>query len=326
MEARRYKVIDIIGAGSLGLLFAGRLSASGATVRLWTRTLEQAHIIAREGITVLDKEGQVAVHVSGDQLKVAPLADWQRLNSQTSARWIMFLTKQGAIEEVLEQIQPVAQTETGTGIICLQNGIGHIERIRQTWPKAVVYPAVTTEAAKKQGAASIVHAGSGVTEIGYSEEVEGEHNTDFKQYVLNRLLAAGFDVCLSKEIEKGIYRKLLINAVINPLTAVWRVRNGELLSEPVRIHMMRKLYDEGIQVYEAHGIRWESAWWDQIMDVCRATAENHSSMLADVLAHSMTEVASINGQLVQMAKRAGISAPTHEVLWQLIEGMRLKEG
>lgn len=190
----------------------------------------------------------------------------------------------------------------------------------------MVYPAVTTEGAKRQGVASIVHAGSGVTEIGCSEEGEESKNNNFNQCVLNRLLAAGFDACLSKEIENGMYRKLLINAVINPLTAVWRVRNGELLSHPIRIHMMRRLYDEGIQVYEAHGIHWENAWWEQIINVCRSTAENHSSMLADVLAQSMTEVASINGQLVQMADQAGVTAPTHEVLWQLIEGMRLKEG
>jgi 2-dehydropantoate 2-reductase len=236
------------------------------------------------------------------------------------------MTKQGAIEEVLEQIQPAAQMDRDIGIVCLQNGIGHIERIRKAWPKAVVCPAVTTEGAKRQGVASIVHAGSGVTEIGSSEEGEEAKNNNFNQCVLNRLLAAGFDACLSKEIENGMYRKLLINAVINPLTAVWRVRNGELLSHPIRIHMMRRLYDEGIQVYEAHGIHWENAWWEQIINVCRSTAENHSSMLADVLAQSMTEVASINGQLVQMADQAGVTAPTHEVLWQLIEGMRLKEG
>lgn len=92
-------MIDIIGAGSLGLLFAGRLSASGTKVRLWTRTLEQARVITHEGITVFDKEGQVAVHMSGDKLKVAPLADWQRLNSQAPARWIMLMTKQGRLRK-----------------------------------------------------------------------------------------------------------------------------------------------------------------------------------------------------------------------------------
>ncbi|KJD43492.1 ketopantoate reductase family protein [Paenibacillus terrae] len=320
-------MIDIIGAGSLGLLFAGRLAASGTKVRLWTRTLEQARIIACEGITVLEKEGHVAVHVAGgDELKAAPLADWKRLNSQVPARWILIMTKQGAIGEVLDQIKSAANTESDIGIVCLQNGIGHIERIRQAYPEAVVYPAVTTEGAKRMGVASVVHAGLGATEIGCPDVLEEKQVGSFEQYVLNRLLTAGFDVCLSKEIENGIYRKLLINAVINPLTAIWRIPNGELLSDPGRIHMMHKLYEEGIQVYEANGIRWDSAWWDQIMKVCRATAENQSSMLADVLAHSMTEVASINGQLVQMAEQAGVTAPTHAVLWQLIEGMRLKEG
>lgn len=319
-------MIDIIGAGSLGLLFAGRLAATGTDVRLWTRTLEQARTIACDGITVFDKEGEIAVHVSGDTFKVAPLADWQRLNSHAAAQWIFLMTKQGAIREVLEQILPVANTARKPEMVCFQNGIGHIERIRQVWPEGVLYPAVTTEGAKRQGTASIVHAGAGVTEIGWSEEQAKAQAGNFEECVLNRLLAAGFDVCLSKEIEYGMYRKLLINAVINPLTAIWRIRNGELLSDPVRLHMMRRLFDEGIQVYEAHGIRWDSGWWEQIMNVCRATADNHSSMLADVLAQSTTEVASINGQLVQMAERAGITAPTHKVLWQLIEGMRLKEG
>ncbi|MFC7559760.1 2-dehydropantoate 2-reductase N-terminal domain-containing protein [Paenibacillus farraposensis] len=81
-------MIDIIGAGSLGLLFAGRLAATGTDVRLWTRTLEQARTIACDGITVFDKEGEIAVHVSGDTFKVAPLADWQRLNSHAPAQWI----------------------------------------------------------------------------------------------------------------------------------------------------------------------------------------------------------------------------------------------
>ncbi|WP_342414893.1 2-dehydropantoate 2-reductase [Paenibacillus sp. FSL R10-2782] len=319
-------MIDIIGAGSLGLLFAGRLAASGTKVRLWTRTLEQARVIACEGITVLEKEGHIAIRVPGDALKAAPLADWQRLNSQDPARWILIMTKQGAIGEVLEQIKSAANTESDIGIVCLQNGIGHIERIRQAFPEAMLHPAVTTEGAKRKGVASVVHAGLGFTEIGYPDELEELQVVSFEQNVLNPLLTAGFDVCLSKEIENGIYRKLLINAVINPLTAIWRIPNGELLSDPGRIHMMRKLYEEGIQVYEALDIRWDSAWWDHIMKVCRVTADNQSSMLADVLAQSMTEVASINGQLVQMAEQAGVAAPTHAVLWQLIEGMRLKEG
>jgi 2-dehydropantoate 2-reductase len=280
---------------------------------------------ACEGITVFEKNGET-VHVPGSALEVAPLGDWKVLNSHVPARWILLMTKQGAIGEVLERIKPAGNMGRDMGVVCLQNGIGHIERIRQACPGAVVYPAVTTEGAKRQGVASVVHAGSGVTEIGWLDELEEAQAGNFKECVLNRLLAAGFDACLSEEIENGMYRKLLMNAVINPLTAIWRVRNGELLSDPGRIHIMRKLYEEGIRVYDANAIPWDSAWWDQIMNVCQTTAENHSSMLADVLAQSTTEVASINGQLVQMAERAGISAPTHAVLWQLIEGMRPKEG
>ena len=64
-------------------------------------------------------------------------------------------------------------------------------------------------------------------------------------------------------MDEMIYRKLLINAVINPLTALWRILM-ELLTSPERVRLMKQLYNEGIAVYEAAGISYGSGLWEWI--------------------------------------------------------------
>ncbi|MNW61855.1 2-dehydropantoate 2-reductase [compost metagenome] len=142
-------------------------------------------------------------------------------------------------------------------------------------------------------------------------------------FTLSRLLEqAGFDCTVSNEIDKLIYRKLLINAVINPLTALWRIPNGELITKEERKRLMRQLYEEVLLVYSERGICLDQDMWDHLILVCRSTATNTSSMLADVLAGRGTEVGSINGHIVRMAQKSGLTAPTHELLLHLIEGMQ----
>ncbi|MFD1904841.1 ketopantoate reductase C-terminal domain-containing protein [Paenibacillus rhizoplanae] len=107
-----------------------------------------------------------------------------------------------------------------------------------------------------------------------------------------------------------IYRKLLINAVINPLTAIWRVQNGELLASPERVHIMKELYTEAIGIFEACGITLEQGAWEAILEVCRATSGNTSSMLADVLAARETEIRWINGSIVNMGLQQDVRGAT----------------
>jgi 2-dehydropantoate 2-reductase len=67
----------------------------------------------------------------------------------------------------------------------------------------------------------------------------------------------------------------------------------------------------------------ESAW-DELVEVCRRTAINRSSMLQDVESGRETEIEAINGSLVRLARRHGILAPLNETMADLIRGMRLQ--
>lgn len=314
-------IIDVVGSGSLGLLYGGKLQDAGNEVRFWTRTAEQANKLSVEGFKVNEREE--TIQISSDQIQVKPITELTRVWEHSPGDWLLLMVKQTAIQDVIHEI---ASLKTRVlNIACFQNGVGHLNVVQSHMPHSNIYSVITTEGAKRQHD-GVIRAGIGETWLGKSSDIRSSSLMPMDQNESIRLQGllqqAGFGCTVSNEIDKLIYRKLLINAVINPLTAIWRIPNGELITREERIMFMRQLYDEAWAVYEASGIPVDGDVWDQILSVCRSTASNTSSMLSDVLHGQQTEVQSINGQIVSMACRCGLSAPTHEVLLHLIEGMQ----
>ncbi len=321
---RRGVKIDIIGAGSLGLLLAGKLIGAGAEVRLWCRSDEQSRALEENGITISYEDGQPPVFLPPDKFKSASVNTFAEVYLHDPGDWMAIMVKQNALHNEFPQILlPLKQSKIQA--VCFQNGYGHLELLQELLPQAAVWAAVTTEAAKRKTLTEVVHAGRGEICIGKVGDSNTTHGPSSLISFIETLTAAGFSASMSKEVDTMIYRKLLINAVINPLTAIWRVPNGELLAAEQRIHLMKELYEEAIAVYEACGIALESNAWEGIMEVCRATAGNISSMLADVLSSRATEIRWINGSIVDMAERSGIDAPQHRWICRMVEGMLVRE-
>jgi 2-dehydropantoate 2-reductase len=318
--------IDIIGAGSLGLLLAGRLLASGNKVRLWCRGTEQCGQLEDKGLTVSYEDDRDPISISGERFTSAPIEGFADTYLHEPSDWIMVTVKQNILHHVLpEFLSPLNKEQVH--IICFQNGIGHMEMLRDLLPKASLYAAVTTEAAKRKSLTEVIHAGAGEVWIGEWSLGNGQAHslhTDLQaNNLLEVLIMAGFSAFLSNEVGTMIYRKLLINAVINPLTAIWRIPNGELLASEGRLQLMTELFREATLVYDACGVTYDHDAWDNILGVCRMTAGNTSSMLADVLASRTTEIHWINGSLVEMAERTGTQVPLHRLICQLVEGMKV---
>lgn len=312
--------VDIIGAGSLGLLLAGKLIQSGTKVKLWCRNEVQSSALAQKGLTVSFEDGQAQIQLPGDTFEAAPVSQFSGTYLRDPGDWIVVTLKQNAFHSALPALlEPLKNQKLH--VVCFQNGYGHLEFLQAILPEASIWAAVTTEAAKRKTLTEVVHAGKGETKIGaYQHQDESAANS-----LITVLSAAGFVVSVSKEVDTLIYRKLLINAVINPLTAIWRIPNGELPASEERVQLMKELYSEAMRVYAACGITFEENMWETILEVCRATSRNISSMLADVLNWQATEIRWINGSIVAMAEHNGIEVPLHRLVCNLVEGMKLKE-
>jgi ketopantoate reductase len=87
---------------------------------------------------------------------------------------------------------------------------------------------------------------------------------------------------ITDAIEGAVWGKALANAAVNPLTALWRVPIGQLLTTPERRALLSALVDEAVAVAVAHGIKLP---FDDPLarteKMCQANAAAHSSMHQD---------------------------------------------
>jgi 2-dehydropantoate 2-reductase len=136
------------------------------------------------------------------------------------------------------------------------------------------------------------------------------------------LKTANFQVDVVDDAQSLIWGKLVINATINPLTAILRIPNGKLLELPSAREMMGSLALETAHVAQAEGIHLPFP--DPLTaaeDVARHTAANHSSMLQDVLRGAPTEIDAICGRVVEAGIKHGIDTPVNWACWKLVKAI-----
>jgi 2-dehydropantoate 2-reductase len=136
------------------------------------------------------------------------------------------------------------------------------------------------------------------------------------------LAAAGFEVRIAPGVTALLWGKLVVNAAINPLTALLRVPNGALLERPTTRALLAETASEAAAVAAAQNVTLP--YPDpvaMVTSVAQRTAANRSSMLQDVLRGAPTEIDAINGAVVRTAEQLGVPAPINRVLWQLVDGL-----
>ncbi|OPA78447.1 hypothetical protein BVG16_11255 [Paenibacillus selenitireducens] len=308
--------IHIVGAGSLGLLFGSKLAQVGANVTIYTRTSSQAVELQDQGLSLITEMNLVTEKTSAVKIRV-----WDEIEDSYCIEenaWILLTMKQKDLTDAFARKLQHVLGETGR-VCCFQNGVGHVQFLEQYLQPQQIYTAITTEAARRDEGAVVRHTGQGETRIGRM----GGHAeaSEHEIHLINWLQRAGFKAFMSKNIDMDVYRKLLINAVINPLTAIMRIKNGQLLETSERVQCMRWLYEETMFIYRAHNIPVEQNLWEQVNQVCRSTSANTSSMLKDILNGTESEIKWINGSLLRMADDLGIDAPVNRMVYTLVKAM-----
>jgi 2-dehydropantoate 2-reductase len=202
------------------------------------------------------------------------------------------------IEQVHELIEPW-QT-----LVLLHNGMGTIEQIQKRLPQVNLVAATTTYGAFKPTTDQLALKGKGETHLGWIQHNNG--NQSEIEDLLSSLLPPSI---WHKDIRFALWRKLAINAAINPLTALYDIQNGELVKDQYQ-QQINALCDETTNIMGHLGFILES---DELLNavnhVIRQTSKNYSSMNRDIKAKRTTEIAFINGYIVDQASRLGLSSP-----------------
>lgn len=228
---------------------------------------------------------------------------------------LLVTTKSNQVLQALEEVSP--RLSASTKIVLLHNGMGTLEPAQQLFTPEQIYCGVTTEGAYQQQPANneatesskqLVYAGQGSTEIGQIGQAVAPG-------WVQPLLDSSLGFSWQSSIEVVLWRKLLINCAINPLTAIHNCRNGELLRNPTLNAKLHLLVAELTQVANAIGHKQlANNLIEIVQQVLTLTQDNFASMQQDLHHHRATEIAYINGYLCEQAKLHGIATPLNEEL------------
>ncbi len=326
-----------MGAGALGLLFGSYFKLAFQTSEdlliYITRTKAQATELNHQGWELLDIEGHSSHFQSGikgvsiseleainEADKHHPLLAKQNNQNQLLAEsdLVLVTVKHPQLEAVLTWIKETIPIKAP--IILLMNGLEQIEKGSDICPQHALYFGMTTCGATKKGSRQVMEKGRNITSTGSLTGNQNHHVSLFA----SRLTKAGFPFTYTDQIESLLWRKCLINACINPLTALLRVQNGSLISNQWQFKMLNQLCDEAellidkltIKVFEQR-----TELRQEIINVCRNTSTNQSSMLQDVLLGQTTEIEAITGFILVKAKQLNVQMPSHSFLYAAIKAL-----
>ena len=140
------------------------------------------------------------------------------------------------------------------------------------------------------------------------------------------LQEAGLNPVWSSEINKEIWRKLMVNVAINPICAIAGIRNGGLLEIPELWAQSLEAMREAESVARASGVELEAIdIEDYLKKVVTATSENRVSMLQDLMAGRRTEIDVICGAVISKGEECGIPTPRNEILLALVKGIEMSQ-
>jgi 2-dehydropantoate 2-reductase len=226
-------------------------------------------------------------------------------------------------------------------VLTLQNGVGNREEIEQTISekgyKNRVWQGVTSNGAAMDGAGTVRHTGSGLTylaspslpcDVGFNSDIANLEPSTAEEYRALQALGAIFNDAgisseLSYDVDSLVWSKVVVNAAINPLSAVLGVPNGYLVKDDYSKNLMKKIIVEGMDVCKAKGIKLPygedtEEGFKYVANIAEQTSANYSSMLVDVIRGQPTEVKSINGVIVKEGERLDVNVAYNKMIMEMV--------
>jgi len=291
-------MISILGAGAIGQLLAHKLTDASV----------ECQLIVSDSDKYDSPDWQfrdLNQRVSSKQLQSS--AHGSRQQHSSTLDIVFVCVKAPQLKSALESIKH--RLHSKSQLVLFQNGMGHEQVALHYVTGQNIFFASNTHGAYRESQQSLVYAGLGSIKLGALEQQPIPN-------WLKQLMEANTELMLEwqNNIHPVLWKKLFINAIINPLTAIHRCKNGELLNKEHKTQLLA-LINESRQFAETMKFDFAEDLKTIILNVIEQTADNYSSMYQDVMAERMTEINAINGYLLDQIRAKVFHAPHHWDLW-----------
>lgn len=295
--------IAIVGPGALGRLLAWTVLQAGHQPFLLCRREEQAVPFKQDGLLFTNLQATQTRH------DVEASSDPTLLDAVDGLIVTVKSYDTSTVAGLLRSVR--------APVLSIQNGLGNAEALLERVPADQLTVGVTTYGATADGPTGVLWKGRGRTLLGQWASDAPDRGAAFWHDLLG---AGGHEVEVSPAIRSEVWRKAMINIGINPFTALLRVPNGELLQQASLLSTIRETVEEAEAVARAEGIPLQNSF-ERVLEVCRLTAANKSSMLQDVLAGRKTEIDALCGTIVASGAKHRIATPRNALLSSLVSSL-----
>jgi len=285
--------VGIIGLGSIGGVVAGLLRAVDRhdVVACVRRPIERLVVERAEGAI------DVSMRALTDPAQAKP-RDWVLLctkayDTASSAPWLARLCG------------------PNTRVAVLQNGIGHADRLAPLIGTATVVPTIVYYNGERLAPDRVRFRRAGEYDFAVSDDSDGRAFAEL-------LDGTSLTVLRSPHFNTLAWRKLLINAVANPITALTLQRQAVFRREDVKA-LCLAILDEAATIGRADGARLAADEAEQVLaTLLTYPADAGTSMYFDRLAKRPFEVEALTGAIVAAGERHHMATPLNRMLLTLL--------
>ena len=288
--------IFVLGAGAIGSLYGAKLAAGNDV----TLVGQPDHVRA------INENG---LRIEGIEPQTVRLRAVTRIENIRPNALVLLTTK---IPASVDALQPIAGlVRDDTTIVALQNGLNSDEiartAIRQ---QAVVLRGITQFGAIFERPGAIRYMVKGYTLL------EKHERSERIAAVLN---AAGLDCRITGDIKSEVWRKLIFNCVVNPVTTIVGCKVGGIV-DPRLDNLKQSIIAECLAVARAEGVPVKGDLLSEVNSVY-AGSQNIVSMQQDLSRGRVTEIDYLNGAIVALGARHGLQCPVNDGLTRIIKAL-----
>ncbi|MBL7176783.1 MAG: 2-dehydropantoate 2-reductase [Desulfobacteraceae bacterium] len=297
--------IAVVGAGAMGSLFAGYLAQKFKEV--WVYDIWQEHIATIKNDGLLMTRGNIKNRV---RIKATTNPD-----DPGKVDLLIIFVKYTHTEKALKD--SLAMIDSHTSILTLQNGIGNVDIIQKFIPDNQILYGLTTLTSEMVGPGHIEESFHGQGET-YFWPVKGRVDGQAEQIcsVFNR---ADIHTEISPDVQVMVWKKLIVNACYNTLSAIVRLKVGDLIDQTEIWPVLEGAISEIVDVAQKKGISIDESEGQRFLKQVGEEAREHiPSMLIDVKNKKKTEIECLNGRIIKEGTALGIPTPYNRVLFGIL--------
>src|SRR5947207_3550330 len=294
--------IAVVGAGAVGGYFGGRLAHAGAPVVMIGRK-PFVDAVATNGLVLDSREIR-------ERIRVEATTD---INAVRDASVVLLCVK---TTDTASAARDLAQhLDAKATVICLQNGVDNVDRIRQ--------------AANINPVAAAVYVAVSVPEPGYVKHLaRGDliigPQSEETQNLQALFTRAGIPCQITDNIEGELWIKLLCNSALNAISALGNARYGQIAQNAEARQLMQRVVEEVLAVARATSVELPNIadtndGMAAAMEIATQMTDAFSSTAQDLQRKRLTEIDSLNGYISRRGAELGVDVPVNHALFTLVK-------